>query len=215
MSDVKTYFIAGIGTDVGKTICSAILVEALNADYWKPIQAGGLDFTDSMRVKSLITTETPVFFKERYLLKQPMSPHAAAKFDGITIALRDFELPQTKRHLVIEGAGGLMVPLNDTGDLMIDLVRHLNAEVILISQNYLGSINHTLLSIEALKSRGLNVAGILFNGPSNPESEEIILKISGLTCIGKVPLAEHVKQKFILDEAEKIRHSFLLTELSE
>jgi dethiobiotin synthetase len=209
MSELKTYFVTGIGTDVGKTICAAILVEALKADYWKPIQAGGLDFTDTMRVKSLITNSTSAFFDERYQFKQPMSPHAAAKSDGIKIKLSDFELPRTENHLVIEGAGGLMVPMNEEGDLMVDLINHLNAEVILISQNYLGSINHTLLSIEALKARNQNIAGILFNGPSNAESEAIILKISGLKCLGKIPFAEHIKQKFVLEEAAKIQHAFL------
>ncbi|MBI3133341.1 MAG: dethiobiotin synthase [Bacteroidetes bacterium] len=205
MSELKTYFVAGTGTDVGKTICASILVEALQADYWKPIQAGGLDFTDTMRVKSLISNSESVFFEERYRLKQPMSPHAAAKADGIHIRLDDFQLPQTQNHLIIESAGGLMVPINDEGDLMLDLIDQLKVEVILVSQNYLGSINHTLLSIAALKMRNQKVAGILFNGPSNPETEEIILKISGLKCLGRIPLAEHVKQKFIRDEAEKFK----------
>jgi len=204
MSEVKTYFVSGIGTDVGKTICSAILVEALQADYWKPVQAGGLDFTDAMRVKSLITNSTSAFFEERYLLKQPMSPHAAAKAENVKIKLSDFQLPQTHQNFIIEGAGGLMVPINDEGDLMIDLIAHLKAEVILISQNYLGSINHTLLSIEALKLRNLTVAGIIFNGPSNKESEEIILKISELKCLGKISMAEFISPKFILEEAAKI-----------
>lgn len=201
---MKKYFVTGIGTDVGKTICAAILVKALKADYWKPVQAGGLEFTDTMKVKSLVTDDSITFFPEQFRLHSPMSPHAAAKIDGIEIKLSDFILPQTKSDLVIEGAGGLMVPLNDQGDLVIDLITHFNASAILVSQNYLGSINHTLLSIEALKSRGIEIAGILFNGESNPESEKIILSASGLKCIGRVPQTTHVKPKFIEEEAKKI-----------
>lgn len=209
MSEVKKYFVTGIGTDVGKTVCSAILVEALQADYWKPVQAGNLDFSDTMKVKSLITNTTSVFFDERYKLREAMSPHAASKHEGVKIQLNDFSLPETKNHLIIEGAGGLMVPLNDEGDLLIDLINHLDVEVILISQNYLGSINHTLLSSEALKLRNQKIAGIIFMGDSNKETEEIILKISGLKCLGRIPHAEHLKQKFILDQALVLR-SYLL-----
>lgn len=208
MSELKKYFVTGIGTDVGKTICSAILVEALEADYWKPVQAGSLDSTDMDKVKSLISNSKSVFHAEHYRLTQPMSPHAASKFDQISISLSDFKLPQTKNTLVIEGAGGLMVPLNDKGDLIVDLIEHLDAEVILISQNYLGSINHTLLSIEALKSRKLKIAGIIFNGPSNSETEEIILSISGLKCLGKIPQSEHIKPKFISEQAVILNSKF-------
>lgn len=208
MSEMKKYFVTGIGTDVGKTICSAILVEALQADYWKPVQAGSLDSTDMDKVKSLVTNSKSVFHPEHYRLTQPMSPHAASKWDQVRIALTDFKLPETKNSLVIEGAGGLMVPLNDQGDLMVDLIAHLDAEVVLISQNYLGSINHTLLSIEALKSRKLKVAGIIFNGVSNKETEDIILKISGMKCLGRIPQTEHVKPKFISEQAGILKGKF-------
>jgi dethiobiotin synthetase len=204
----KTYFMTGIGTDIGKTICAAILVDAIEADYWKPIQAGGLELTDTMRVKQLISNKRSVFFKERYQLQQPMSPHAAAKAENIVIALSDFELPQTNNHLVIEGAGGLMVPINDSGDLVIDLIAHLHAEAVLVSHNYLGSINHTLLSVEALKSRNIPIAGIIFNGPANKESESIILKISGLRCLGKIPMSETIVSSFIAEQADQFCSPF-------
>lgn len=208
MSELKKYFVTGIGTNIGKTICSAILVEALKADYWKPVQSGDLDFSDSDKVKSLVSSAKSVFHSEKFRLTQPMSPHAAARLDQVSISLSDFKLPDTNNTLVIEGAGGLMVPLNDQGDLIVDLIQHLDAEVILVSQNYLGSINHTLLSIEALKSRKLKIAGIIFNGPSNSETEELILAVSGLKCLGKIPQSEHVKPKFISEQAAILKANF-------
>jgi dethiobiotin synthetase len=208
MSELKKYFITGIGTNIGKTICSAILVEALKADYWKPVQSGDLDFSDSDKVKSLVSNAKSVFHHEKFRLTQPMSPHAAARLDQVAISLSDFKLPDTNNTLVIEGAGGLMVPLNDQGDLIVDLIQHLDAEVILVSQNYLGSINHTLLSIEALKSRKLKIAGIIFNGASNSESEDLILAVSGLKCLGKIPQSEHVKPKFISEQAAILKANF-------
>lgn len=182
---MKSYFVSGIGTDVGKTIASAILAEALEADYWKPIQAGELDNTDTMKVRSLISNKKSILHTERYLLSQPQSPHAAATHDGIEIDLKTIQIPNTTNTLIIEGAGGLMVPLNNEY-LVIDLIQQLKAEVILVSKNYLGSINHTLLSFDALKSRNIPIAGIIFNGKSNKASEEFILNHTKLKCILRI-----------------------------
>ena len=140
-------FVTGIGTEVGKTVIAAILTEKLKADYWKPVQAGDLDDSDTMKVRALVSNSVSVFHEEGFRLNHPMSPHAAAERDGVEIGLEDFEMPQTENHLVIEGAGGLMVPLNDQ-DCVIDLIEGSGTEVVLVSRNYLGSINHTLLSIE-------------------------------------------------------------------
>lgn len=200
----RRIFVTGIGTEIGKTFCSAIVVEALKADYWKPVQAGELDDLDSLWVRDFISNSTSVFHKERYLLSEPMSPHAAARIDGISIQLDDFKIPSTQNNLVIEGAGGLMVPLNDTGDMVVDLIEKVADEVILVSMNYLGSINHTLLSVELLKSRGLKIAGILFNGESNLETEEIILKTTGLKCLGKIPMADSDIKEFVKEQAQMI-----------
>ena len=145
-------FVTGIGTEVGKTIIAAILTEALEADYWKPIQAGDLHHSDTDRVKALVTNNRSIFYKEAFCLQQPMSPHAAAEKDGINVHLSNIRAPKTNNHLIIEGAGGLMVPLNYE-DCIIDLILQLNCEVVLVSRNYLGSINHTLLSIEALQKK--------------------------------------------------------------
>ncbi|HET6225481.1 MAG TPA: dethiobiotin synthase, partial [Bacteroidia bacterium] len=143
---MKTIFVTGIGTDVGKTIVSAVLVEALKADYWKPVQTGSFFSRDTTEVKRIVSNTKSQFFPESYLLKQPMSPHAAAELEGLEIQIDQIKLPATNNHLIIEGAGGLMVPLNRKY-FMIDLIEKFNAEVILVVKNYLGSINHTLLSV--------------------------------------------------------------------
>ena len=191
---MKPLFVTGIDTGIGKTVVSAILVEKLQADYWKPVQSGDLDQSDTIKVQSLVSNPISRFHPETYRLTQPLSPHKSAALDSISIELERFKVPQTSRPLIIEGAGGLMVPLNRS-DLMIDLIAHLGAEVILVSKNYLGSINHTLLSLAILKARGLPVRGIIFNGAENPDSEAIIGFFSGVRCLGSVPeLPSHDKR---------------------
>lgn len=198
---MKRIFVTGIGTEIGKTFCSAIIVEALKADYWKPVQAGELDDLDSDWVKNAISNSKSQFHPEQYLLSEPMSPHAAARIDGVELLPDNFQAPSTDNTLIIEGAGGLMVPLNDSGDMIVDLIPKLADEVILISKNYLGSINHTLLSIELLKQRQISIKGIVFNGDPNPETEAIILKTTGLKCLGKVPQMDQEVRAFIKDQA--------------
>ncbi|MBX0332194.1 dethiobiotin synthase [Pontibacter sp. HSC-14F20] len=176
---MKRYFVTGIGTDVGKTVAAAILTEALHADYWKPVQAGGLDFTDTDMVRSLVSNASSVFHPEAYCLKMAASPHKAAAAEGIEIDVHGLKLPETQNNLIVEGAGGLMVPLNKRY-LVLDLVQQLGLEVILVSRNYLGSINHTLLTAEVLRYRKVPVAGIIFNGEENQTSEDFIIKYTGL-----------------------------------
>jgi len=194
---MKNYFITGIGTDVGKTVVAAILTEALEADYWKPIQAGDLEFSDTIKVHNLISNSKTVFHPEAYQLTEPMSPHAAAKIDEVEIDLDKIKLPKTKNNLIVEGAGGLMVPLNDK-DLIIDLIQKLDLEVVLVSQNYLGSINHTILSFESLKVRKLKVAGIIFNGETNEATEQYILNYTGVPCLGRVKQHQTVNKEIVL-----------------
>ncbi|MFY7890830.1 MAG: dethiobiotin synthase [Spirosomataceae bacterium] len=179
------FIIAGIGTEIGKTFISSILVEALEANYWKPIQSGGLDYTDTDTVKGLVTNQKSVFYPEAYRLTQPLSPHAAAEIDGVTIEVEDFQLPQTTAPLVVELAGGLMVPLN-SDVLNIDLIEKFNLPVVLVTRNYLGSINHTLLSVHLLQSRGIAIKGLIFNGLSNPATESFILNHTKLPLLAKV-----------------------------
>ncbi|MCL4136042.1 UNVERIFIED_CONTAM: hypothetical protein GTU68_040142, partial [Idotea baltica] len=200
----RNIFISGIGTGIGKTLISAILSESLNADYWKPIQAGDLDNSDSIKVKNLLSNNNSKIYEERYKLNTPASPHYAAELDNIEIKLNDFILPESKNdYLIIEGAGGLLVPINNK-DTIIDIIGHLNSECILISENYLGSINHTLLSYEALKLRDVNVLGIIFNGESNPATEEIILKKTKLDLIGNISKLDHINKETIKKEANNI-----------
>ena len=200
-------FITGIGTDVGKTIASAIVVEALEADYWKPIQAGDLDNSDSHKVKSLVSNGKTVFHENSYKLNTPASPHYAAAVDGITINLKQIKEPETNNHLVIEGAGGVLVPLNNT-DCVVDLIQK-DYKVIVVSRHYLGSINHTLLTFEALKIRKINVAGIIFSGDENKATEEIILKKTGAKFIGRIDNEPYFDGNVISYYADKFRDILL------
>ena len=180
----QTYFITGISTEVGKTIASAICVEALKADYWKPIQAGELEYSDTDKVKELISNKETKFHHGAYNLTSPMSPHAAAKIDELVISSEKIKRPSTKNNLVIEGAGGLLVPLNDK-ETIIDLIQPKD-KVIVVSRHYLGSINHTLLTLEILKQRKLSVHGIIFSGNENKETENIISTMSGIPILGRI-----------------------------
>lgn len=198
-------FITGISTDVGKTISSAIVVESLKADYWKPVQAGDLENSDSHKVKRLISNSTSHFFSNSYQLNTPASPHYAAKIDGVEITIDCVKTPKTANNLVIEGAGGLFVPLNDT-DCIIDLIKP-EYKVILVSRHYLGSINHTILSIEALKSRGIEVAGILYNGDENHATEAIINSKYKIPVIGRIEQEPYFDKEVIADYADQFREN--------
>jgi dethiobiotin synthetase len=199
---MKGFVAAGIGTDIGKTLVSAVLVEALQADYWKPVQAGSLDNTDTDIVRSLVSNSKSVFHPSVYNLSKPMSPQAAADIDGATIDLNKLTLPETNNTLLIELPGGLMVPLNHH-QLNIDLMASWNLPVILVSQNYLGSINHTLLSVAALKNEGIDLEGIIFNGNSNAVTEDFILQYTKLECIGRVPQLKEINKETIRQVASE------------
>jgi dethiobiotin synthetase len=201
-------FITGIGTDVGKTITSAIITQSLEADYWKPIQAGDLDNSDSHKIQRYIANDQTVIHENSYKLNTPASPHLAAKIDGITIDLKQIIEPKTENHLIIEGAGGLLVPLNDN-DCIIDLIQK-DYKIILVSRHYLGSINHTLLSFEALKSRNLKVAGIIFSGDENQASEEIILNKTKAKFIGRIDNEPYFDQNVIQYYADLFRENLLI-----
>ncbi len=183
---MKHIFVTGNDTGVGKTVVSAILVQSLGADYWKPVQAGELERTDMDRVKSLVSRDDVRYYPEAYRLSQPMSPHAAAARDGVSIAIDQIRVPAVPGRLIIEGAGGVMVPLNHS-ELMIDLIARCNAGVVVVVKHYLGSINHTLLTLDALQRRNLDVLGIIFCGGSNSESEAVILAKSGARSLGSIP----------------------------
>ncbi|MCU0432706.1 MAG: dethiobiotin synthase [Bacteroidia bacterium] len=193
---MKKIFVTGIGTDVGKTVVSGILVEALKADYWKPVQTGSYFSTDSDKIRKYITNTQTRIHPEAYVLRQYMSPHAAAELEDTRIDLHKIVLPETTNTLIIEGAGGLMVPLNEE-QFIIDLIVKFEAEVVVVIQNYLGSINHTLLTLDVLRYRNIPVAGLVFNGPPHQLSEDIILRHSGLRCIGRIMKEGVINQQVI------------------
>lgn len=203
MPDKQPIFISGIDTGIGKTLVSAILTEKLNADYWKPVQSGDLDKSDTLKVKSLISNKVTHFFPEAYALTQPFSPHKSAALDKISIDLENIVLPKTDNQLVIEGAGGLMVPLNDNF-LIIDLIKQLNARVILVTKHYLGSINHTLLSLHALKKYGIPVMGIIFNGDKDIYSKSYILEYSEVPDLGQIPEFKTINKKTVKEAGKFI-----------
>ncbi len=199
------YFITAIGTDCGKTFFSTILCEALQADYWKPVQAGLPRDADT--VKNLLSNSVSKIHDETFLLKTPASPHASAKLDGITIAMNNFIVPTIKNNLVIEGAGGCLVPLNEN-DFVISLANKFNAEVILVSNIYLGSINHTLLTAAYLRKEKYKVKGIVFNGESNPESENIILKHTGFRCLLRIVQEPEITKEVVLKYAAQLKRNW-------
>jgi dethiobiotin synthetase len=176
-------FVTGIGTGVGKTVVSAILTEALGADYWKPIQSGLEGGTDTETVKTLVSNDTSRFHEELYSLNTPASPHLAARIDNVHIELDALkkafdEIRRPDRHLVVEGAGGLMVPLNER-HFYPDLIQLLQIPVVVVSSQYLGNINHSMLTAEVLKMRRIPVLGWVFNGTYHINEEDII-RWSGL-----------------------------------
>lgn len=200
---MSNYFVTAIHTDSGKTVVSSILALAWNCDYWKPVQSG--EPADSDTVRQMTNGDVHIH-QERFKLKTPASPHYAAEIDDVKIALEDFNIPKTNRSLIIEGAGGLLVPLNDH-DLMIDLIKKLSAEVILVSNNYLGSINHTLLSLEAIKSRNLPLKYLVFNGPPTPSTESIIEKKAEVPVLFRLPQVDGLSTETIRKYADIIRKS--------
>ena len=192
-------FVTGIGTDVGKTVVSAIVTEALEADYWKPVQAGELATGDSHTVTNLISNNITAIHPNAYALNTPMSPHAAAKIDGVTVALNKIVTPETSNNLVIEGAGGLLVPLNDK-QTILDLIQP-DYKVIVVSRHYLGSINHTLMTIELLQQKGFDVS-VIFNGDEHLSTENIIKKMTGVKVLGRIENEPYFDKNVIKEYAQ-------------
>ncbi|MDC0297333.1 dethiobiotin synthase [Crocinitomicaceae bacterium] len=200
-------FVTGIGTDVGKTVVSAILCEYFGFDYWKPIQTGKNLGTDNESLKSLVSTAGFTTYPESYLLEQPLSPHAAAKFENENIKLNQIQFPASSSKLIIEGAGGLLVPINYENETICDLIIQLKCPVVLVVKEYLGNINHTLLSIEHLKQREIPVFGIVYVGDELPETSEIIEKMTGVKTLFRVPLFSLLNKDTIRKFAQEIQIS--------
>ena len=201
---MKHVFITGIGTEVGKTVASAIVTEALQADYFKPIQAGDLENSDTHKVERLVSNSVTKFHPNAFALKTPMSPHAAAEIDQVQIKAEEVKRPTTTNdYLVIEGAGGLLVPINST-QTIADLIQQ-EDKIIVVSRHYLGSINHTLLTIEALKSRGLTCAGIIFSGEEHPTTESIIEEMAQVPILGRIDQEPYFDENVVREYAEIFR----------
>lgn len=194
-------FITAIGTDCGKTLVSAIFCQALKADYWKPVQTG--EVSDSEEILKL-TQYSVNIFKEAYKLLNPVSPHLAAKLENKTIELEGFRFPETDNHIIIEGAGGILVPLNDKGDFFIDYIAHQNIETVLVIRLYLGCINHSLLSINELKNRKVKIKGLIFNGNDTFGAIDIITSLSRISSI------LHIQEEEIIDQDTVLKYSQLL-----
>lgn len=202
----KQFFVTGIGTGIGKTICSAILAEYLQADYWKPVQSGDLDKSDSLFVEQMISKNLKIY-PERYRLKLAASPHKSAAEEQLTIKLEDFTLPKNNSSLIVEGAGGLFVPLSDTV-LMSDLIRHLAIPVVIVVRDYLGCINHTLLTFKALQAERIPICCLIFNGAFDPDAQRVItaflptditiLQLPEIAVLEQTSIQQAVKQIKIL-----------------
>ena len=204
----RPIFITGIGTGIGKTVVSAIVTEALQADYWKPVQAGFEDGTDALSIQNLISNAVSVIHPEVYKLQMPASPHIAAQAENIEIVLDEivrFKPSTSNKHLIIEGAGGVIVPLNKN-EFVIDLILKLQARVILVSRNYLGSINHSLLTAELCKQKNVDVIGWIFNDQYLDYESEIV-NWSGFQRIATVPLSDTIDKVFVQQQASLIRSS--------
>jgi len=186
----KKFFVTGTDTGIGKTLVSAMLTSALDATYWKPIQAGLDEETDTEFVLRVSDVDKSKIIPERYLLETPMSPHAAADIDGVEIQLSDFQLPEsTTKHLIVEGAGGLIVPIN-WKDTILDLIKKFNLPVLLVARSSLGTLNHTLLSLKALKEREIEVFAVILNGEKHPSNKETIEKFGEISVFEVEPLKE-------------------------
>lgn len=201
---MRKIFITGISTEVGKTVASAIVTEALQADYWKPIQAGELDNCDTKKVEKLVSNPQSKFHPNSYALQTPMSPHAAAEIDEVLIELTKIEEPNIKNHLVVEGAGGLLVPLNDS-ETILDIIQP-DYKVIVVSRHYLGSINHTLLTIKLLQEKGFQVS-IIFSGNEHKTTEEIIQKMTNVSVIGRIDEEPYFDTNVIKEYADLFREN--------
>lgn len=196
-------FITGIGTEIGKTVCSAILVQHFKADYWKPVQSGDLHYTDSHKIETW--TDGTFCYPETYRLQLAASPHQSARAENIQIHLNDFQLPETQNSLIVEGAGGLMVPLSDD-TFMIDLLERLRLPAALVVRNYLGCINHTLLSIMAIQQRKIRLEYLILNGEFPEDTERVICNyITRETKIIKIPEIKSTDKEHIATAAQQLK----------
>lgn len=200
------FFVSGIGTDVGKTVASAILCKALHAAYWKPIQSGNIISSDKETVRDLCGNDQ-LIFDEVYSLREPLSPHTAARIEFVEIDVTSVKIPDHSGNLIIEGAGGLLVPI--TRDFLFsDWLMENSLPVILVSRHYLGSINHTMLSLEFLKNQGIQITGVLFIGKDNDHNESLICERYDIRNLGNVPEVNTVNKTFVSTYASELQNNW-------
>ena len=199
---MKGVFITGTDTNIGKTVASTILALGTNSLYWKPIQSGLEEETDTEFVSKFLGTENT--FEETYRLNSPLSPNHSAQIDGVEICINDFAIPPLKnRSLIIEGAGGVLVPLNSS-ELIIDLIKKMNFPCIVVAKSGLGTLNHTLLTVEALKKRKIPIKGIILNGDANNKNKESIESFTGVKVILEIPTITDISKESLLNVYKKI-----------
>jgi dethiobiotin synthetase len=205
----RRFFVTGTDTGIGKTLVSAMLMLGLKSHYWKPIQSGIAEGSDTDWIRKITEFPDEYFFKERYLLNEPLSPHAAALIDGIKIELSEITAPgDGNQPLIIEGAGGVMVPLNDK-HMMLDLIKKLALPAILVSRSGLGTINHSLLTINCLRQAGVSIAGVIMNGSLNKSNRTAIENYGQVPVLAEIEPIEKVSRQSLLEIFE---HNFGVTQ---
>ncbi|MGK7369337.1 MAG: dethiobiotin synthase [Candidatus Halalkalibacterium sp. M3_1C_030] len=191
-------FVTGTDTGIGKTVVSAMMTVGLSATYWKPIQSGLKEETDTEFVRRVTGLSDTQFKDERYRLNEPLSPHASAAIDGVSISLTNFQVPDFETdHLIAEGAGGLMVPINDEA-MIIDLIQYLNLPVLMVARSELGTLNHTFLSLEVLRSRDIPIIGVIMNGPRNESNRKAIEKYGSIEVIGEIESIKSMNSNMLI-----------------
>ena len=198
------YFVTGTDTDVGKTVVCSWLMLALDGEYWKPVQAGLDGETDEAMVRRLTGLPNERFHDSAYRLKAALSPHEAARREGIAIDINRMMLPRHRRSLIVEGAGGLLVPLNGES-FVADLIAKLGLPVILVARSQIGTINHTLLSLEALRARQIEIAGVVINGPANPANRDALANFGRVPIVAELPVFEPLDRASVAQAARRIK----------
>jgi dethiobiotin synthetase len=203
---MSKFVVAGIHTGIGKTVVSTIITEALEGYYWKPVQCGAP--LDSKWVAKHLSLKNRCF-PEGVVLKEPCSPHLAARMEKVTLSPKNFTLPNYSGSLVIEGTGGILAPINETKS-WVDIAKDWDAKWILVHHHYLGSLNHFLLTVEALRKRNISLAGIIFNGDGDLATEEMLCKRAKTTLLGKLKWERQLKKSTIKQTAKEWKKTLLL-----
>jgi dethiobiotin synthase len=199
MSPMKGFFVTGTDTGVGKTVLSSLLVAALDACYWKPVQTGAAEGTDREAVRAWVGIAEEKLLSERYCFPPAVSPHLAAEQAGVRINLDELALPAALGWpCIVEGAGGVMAPLNER-EFMLDLMRQLSLPVVVAARTALGTINHTLLTLRALRSASLTVTGVVLIGAANPDNRRAVEHYGAVPVVGHIPVLERIHRAALLD----------------